>query len=96
MDGLWLGCWLLLLGAAVLVACGPAAVDGAGAGVADSAAAALAPAPLEAETTPESLPDTAPSADTADQCLECHRDSEQLIDTADPEEEVISENEGMG
>jgi hypothetical protein len=31
-----------------------------------------------------------------DFCIECHTDKEMLIDTAKPEEEVISENEGEG
>lgn len=31
-----------------------------------------------------------------DECLACHIDKEQLIATADPEEEVIKENEGAG
>jgi hypothetical protein len=31
-----------------------------------------------------------------DQCLLCHIDKQRLIDTADPEAEVISENEGAG
>lgn len=31
-----------------------------------------------------------------DTCLDCHTDKELLIDTADPVEEVVSENEGEG
>ena len=31
-----------------------------------------------------------------DHCLECHTDKERLIDTAKPEEVVVSENEGEG
>ena len=31
-----------------------------------------------------------------DQCVSCHSDKQMLIDTAKPEEEVISENEGAG
>ena len=31
-----------------------------------------------------------------DQCVECHSDKDQLINTASPEEEVASENEGEG
>ncbi len=29
-------------------------------------------------------------------CLDCHADKEQLIDTADPVVEAVSENEGAG
>ncbi|MCA9921650.1 MAG: hypothetical protein KC421_04725 [Anaerolineales bacterium] len=38
------------------------------------------------------ITDTVP----VDYCFDCHVDKEMLIDTADPEEEVISENEGEG
>jgi hypothetical protein len=31
-----------------------------------------------------------------DQCVACHSDKDQLINTASPEAEVISENEGEG
>lgn len=31
-----------------------------------------------------------------DNCLDCHTNKDLLIETADPEEEVISENEGEG
>ncbi len=31
-----------------------------------------------------------------DQCIECHTDKDQLIDTAAPEEEVVEESEGAG
>jgi len=29
-------------------------------------------------------------------CVDCHTDQQALIDTADPVEEVVSENEGEG
>jgi hypothetical protein len=31
-----------------------------------------------------------------DQCISCHTEKQMLVDTAKPEEEVISENEGAG
>ncbi|NIW46387.1 MAG: hypothetical protein GWN14_07820 [candidate division Zixibacteria bacterium] len=34
--------------------------------------------------------------DVVDQCLTCHTDKQMLIDTAKPEEEEVSENEGAG
>jgi outer membrane biosynthesis protein TonB len=37
-----------------------------------------------------------PTVEPVDECLSCHIDKEMLIATADPEEEVISENEGEG
>lgn len=45
------------------------------------------PEPEEAALLVEAGPDT---------CTDCHTDKDLLIDTADPEEEVISENEGEG
>ena len=47
---------------------------------------------VEEETTPE---DAEPVAED-DQCINCHTDKQALIDTAKPEEEVESENEGEG
>jgi hypothetical protein len=38
----------------------------------------------------------AAESETINFCLDCHINKELLIDTADPEEEVISENEGEG
>ncbi len=40
--------------------------------------------------------DTLAQETAIDECLACHIDKEQLIATADPEEEVINENEGEG
>ncbi len=34
--------------------------------------------------------------DEGDQCVACHTDKAQLIDTAKPEEEVVEESEGAG
>ena len=36
------------------------------------------------------------SESAVDYCLECHTDGQRLIDTADPEEEIINENKGEG
>jgi hypothetical protein len=33
---------------------------------------------------------------TIDHCLACHTDKQSLIDTAKPQEEVVSENDGEG
>jgi PBP1b-binding outer membrane lipoprotein LpoB len=36
------------------------------------------------------------TAEAETYCVDCHTDQQALIDTAKPEEEVISENEGAG
>ena len=56
-------------------------------------------APTEAPETepPETEPTEAVAAEPrVDNCVECHTDQQMLIDTADPVEEVVSENEGEG
>ncbi len=58
----------------------------------------------ETPTTVEPVDEAAPAPKLAsvvdvaepDYCLDCHADKEQLIDTADPVVEVVSENEGAG
>jgi len=53
--------------------------------------------PVE-ENTPEPtevVVDT-PEAEVVDYCVDCHTEKEQLIDTAKPVVEVVSENEGAG
>lgn len=42
------------------------------------------------------MEETAVAEEPIDECLACHIDKEMLIATADPIEEVISENEGEG
>ena len=46
----------------------------------------------------EEEPTVEPNAESVpiDNCLDCHTNKDLLIQTADPEEEVISENEGEG
>ena len=58
------------------------------------------------EPTEENVPDPDPVSVSepvslsepveVDYCLDCHTDKQRLIDTAKPEEVVISENEGEG
>jgi len=51
----------------------------------------------EANEDPEdNETDQAISSEETGACLECHTDQAMLIDTADPVEEVESENEGAG
>jgi len=57
--------------------------------------------PTETEVMPTAttrvaltLPTDTP--EVIDECLACHKDKQRLIDTAKPEEEVVSENEGAG
>ena len=44
----------------------------------------------------EAEPDASEEEEPTNECLVCHVDKQQLIDTAKQEEEVISENEGQG
>ena len=46
----------------------------------------------------EQLPEEVqiPATPQPDECLLCHLDKQRLIDTADPEVEVVSESEGEG
>ena len=46
--------------------------------------------------TEEPVAETAEVSVPVDNCLDCHTNKDLLIQTADPEEEVISENEGEG
>ena len=50
----------------------------------------------EVAVEPIEEPELAEPAPTVDYCIECHTDKEALIATANPEEEVVSENEGEG
>ena len=52
----------------------------------------IEPTATDEEPTVEVLPTEVP----ADECLECHQDKDRLIDTAKPEEEVVSESSGEG
>jgi hypothetical protein len=49
----------------------------------------------QATETPAALAPTAEPSEP-DTCSDCHTDKDRLIAVADPEEEVISENEGEG
>ena len=56
---------------------------------------------VEATAVPTPVPTeevetVATEPEPVDYCLDCHIDKDMLIDTADPEEEVISESEGEG
>ena len=50
----------------------------------------------DSEEPDESETDDAISSDGTSACIKCHTDQALLIDTADPVEEVESENEGAG
>jgi hypothetical protein len=68
----------------------------------DEVAASLTAMPEEEAVDPtEEATDPEPTEEVAaepqvDNCVECHTDQQTLIDTADPVEEVASENEGEG
>lgn len=48
------------------------------------------------ESLPAEIEEIAGAEEDSDACLDCHSDKEQLIATADPEEEVVEESEGEG
>ena len=52
--------------------------------------------PEETEETEDTSSEDAMSTDHVGACVECHTDQAMLINTADPVEEVESENEGAG
>jgi hypothetical protein len=85
---------LLLMGTVALTACQSAGVD--------EAAQVANVEPVLVETVTAISPTQTPLADPTaepipiDNCLDCHTNKDLLIQTADPEEEVISENEGEG
>jgi len=59
------------------------------------------PTVTSSSATPTAVVETATSVpivdeEEVDQCVSCHTKKQMLIDTAKPEEEVISENEGAG
>lgn len=87
---------LLLLGTLLLAGCQTAESD------ADTAEAVAVAEPELVETvTAVSLTEEPPAEVAAepvpvDNCLDCHSNKDLLIQTADPEEEVINENEGEG
>lgn len=88
---------LLLVGMVALAGCQSAESDSV-----DEAAqvADVEPVLIETATAVSSAeePLTEPTEEPVpvDNCLDCHTNKDLLIQTADPEEEVISENEGEG
>jgi hypothetical protein len=102
----------LLLAAFALTGCGseepvPVVEGAAGVEIAavevqatETAAAVVDETAVKEALVEETATSTSLSAgvteEPTDECLACHIDKEMLIATADPEEEVISENEGEG
>ncbi len=58
--------------------------------------AAVDAAPTEEATSAPVAPAPTVELPEPDSCSDCHTDKDLLIQVADPEEEVISENEGEG
>ncbi len=52
--------------------------------------------PAETAVVTEAPAAAAPTAETVDNCVDCHTNKQMLIDTAKPEEPVESESEGVG
>lgn len=48
------------------------------------------------ESLPAEIEEVIDADEESDACLDCHSDKEQLIATADPDEEVVEESEGEG
>lgn len=72
---------------------------GAGLVLLTGCAAGTTPAaetPAAAEVVTEAPAAAAPTAETVDNCVDCHTNKQMLIDTAKPEEHVESESEGVG
>lgn len=88
---------LLFVGAIALAGCQSAEPDSANEAV---QVADLEPVLVQTATavTPTDEPPAEPTGEPVpiDNCLDCHTNKDLLIQTADPEEEVISENEGEG
>jgi hypothetical protein len=86
---------LLLLGTLLLAGCQTAESD-----TVEEVALNAEPELVEMVTAVLSTeePQSDPAADPVpvDNCLDCHSNKDLLIQTADPEEEVIRENEGEG
>jgi hypothetical protein len=64
-----------------------------------TATATETPAPTETMAptpTTEPTPTEEVIAEVSDQCLACHSDKDQLINTAKPEEQAPSESSGVG
>ena len=86
---------LLLLGTAALAGCQTAESN-------EAETVALNVEPVLEETATAVSPTEEPTVEAIaepvpiDNCLDCHTNKDLLIQTADPEEEVISENEGEG
>ena len=83
---------LLLLAGMVLILFACQAEENSG----EENAAAVEPvveAPTEVTEVEAAAPTEAPEIDN---CIDCHTDQARLMDTADPVEEVESENEGAG
>ncbi|GJM40752.1 MAG: hypothetical protein DHS20C20_10340 [Ardenticatenaceae bacterium] len=88
---------LLLVGMVAMAGCQSADSDS----VEDAVQVAeVEPVILETVTavspTEEPISEPAEEPVPIDNCLDCHTNKDLLIETADPEEEVISENEGEG
>ncbi len=92
---------LLLLGTLLLAGCQTAESDTADVAATEAEMVAnVEPELLELATavSPTEVPAAELTAEAVpvDNCLDCHTNKDLLIQTADPEEEVISENEGEG
>jgi len=101
----------LMIVAVVLTACGPDETPTAAEQMVVESIATNTPEPPKPTATateppPTETPAPTPTSDptpteevvveVADQCLSCHSDKDQLVDTAKPEELVPNESSGVG
>ncbi len=93
---------MVILLAWLMAACAPAGDRPQEAAAQTEAPAVVAQPPTKApasKTAPTQAPTESPTAEpvaATDYCVDCHSDTDQLIDTANPVEEVVSENKGEG
>lgn len=73
----------------------PAITPGAGASQPQTTVATASPTET-GESLAAEIEEIAGAEEPDNACLNCHSDKEQLIATADPEEEVVEESEGEG
>jgi hypothetical protein len=89
---IWLLLTFLMLGVLILSACG--STPEATPTVTETQTEAEDVEPTSEDTA--DLPEMTAEPEVVSECIVCHQDQETLINTADPVEEEVEENEGAG